>query len=144
MALYRPSALASFLTSFLSFGKSDLDCLILYMNKRYFIYIYAYLFVCLYICIHVFFFLTYWNSLFSSFRNKMCRGEGQKKDVTVPNQTSSNAFSTDPVLYKIGEDNEGYQELRVTWVCDFSDAQFQMCFSNFQLFWINNECIFSV
>lgn len=38
----------------------------------------------------------------------MCRGEGQKKDVTVPNQTSSNAFSTDPVLYKIGEDNEGY------------------------------------
>lgn len=44
----------------------------------------------------------------------MCRGEGQKKDVTVPNQTSSDAFSTDPVLYKIGKDNEGYQELRVT------------------------------
>ncbi|XP_052693073.1 uncharacterized protein LOC128171350 [Crassostrea angulata] len=49
-----------------------------------------------------------------TFKNKVCGGKGQEKDVQTSGQTSTKAPSTDPVLYKIGEDNEGYQELRVT------------------------------
>lgn len=44
----------------------------------------------------------------------MCGGKGQEKDVQTSGQTSTKAPSTDPVLYKIEDDNEGYQELRVT------------------------------
>lgn len=132
MALYRLSALASFLTSFLSFGKSDLDCLILYMNKRYFMYTYAYLFICLYICIFIFF--INWNLFFRTFKKKVCGGKGQEKDVQTSGQTSTKAPSTDPVLYKIGEDNEGYQELRVTWFCDLSGTQLKYVFLIFNYF----------
>lgn len=59
-------------------------------------------------------FFFFVNHTFRSFRNKMCRGKGQEKELKTSDQSSTNTPSTDPVLYKIGEDNEGYQELRVT------------------------------
>lgn len=73
----------------------------------------------------------------------MCGGKGQKKDVQTSGQTSTKAPSTDPVLYKIGEDNEGYHELRVTWFCDISGTQLKICVFDFQLLFIKNtfQCL---
>lgn len=69
----------------------------------------------LYGVISAFCFSLVFNIIFIiwSFRNKECREKGQEKDVNSSGQTSTNAPSTDPVLYKIGEDNAAYQELRV-------------------------------
>lgn len=69
--------------------------------------------------------------LLRSFRNKECREKGQEKDVNSSGQTSTNAPSTDPVLFKIGEDNAAYQELRVPWVCVLKTHKY--------VFFINNE-----